>query len=109
MLPGLTRNCAPAAAARRARPADRIVPAPTSNSGTSAAIRRTASSADGVRRVSSMIGRPPAASARASGTACVASSRTTTGTTGATSNSALMRPLAEVLSPRAVDATLAAP
>jgi hypothetical protein len=52
-------------------------------SGTSAAIRRTASSPAGVRSVTSSTAMPPATQARASGTACRASSSTITGTTGA--------------------------
>src|SRR3546814_5558464 len=42
----------------------------------------TAAMATGVRSVISMAGRPPATSARASGTACATSSITTTGMTG---------------------------
>src|SRR5688572_24328512 len=80
--PGDTRNCAPASRASFAWPGVTIVPAPTRISGTSAAIARIASSATGVRRVSSTTGSPPATRARATGTACAGSSTTTTGTTG---------------------------
>src|SRR6476659_1608881 len=82
VVPGETRNCAPASAASLAWPGATIVPAPTRISGTSSATARIASSATGVRRVSSMTGRPPATRARATGTAWAGSSITTTGTTG---------------------------
>ena len=67
VVPGETRNCAPASSACFACPGVTTVPAPTRISGTSSAIARIASSATGVRRVSSITGRPPATSARASG------------------------------------------
>src|SRR6476659_7577827 len=82
VVPGETRNCAPASAASLAWPGVSTVPAPTRISGTSSAIARIASSATGVRSVSSMTGRPPATRARATGTAWARSSTTTTGTTG---------------------------
>ena len=58
------------------------VPMPTMMSGTSAMIARAASSAAGVRSVISITFRPPASSARASGTASAARSIVTTGMTG---------------------------
>src|SRR3954447_17584238 len=83
VAPGETRNAAPASRAALARSGEVTVPAPSVISGTSSAIARMASSATGVRRVSSMTGRPPATSAFATGTAWSSDSRTTTGTTGA--------------------------
>ena len=82
VAPGLTMNFEPALAACSNCAALRIVPAPTTASGTSAAARRIASSASGVRMVISITGRPPRASARASGTALLASSIFSTGMTG---------------------------
>src|SRR6266567_3780742 len=68
------------AAATSASPS--TVPAPTPHSGTCAAIARMASSAARVRSVTSMTFSPPAASERASGTACSTRSMVSTGTTG---------------------------
>src|SRR3954469_9542368 len=59
-----------------------MVPAPTTASGTSAAMALIAEGDAAVRSVTSMAGRPPAASARASGTAVSRSSMVRTGTTG---------------------------
>ena len=59
------------------------VPMPSATSGSSAAIARAASSAASVRSVTSMTGRPPSASARASGTASAVCSMVSTGTSGA--------------------------
>ena len=55
------------------------VPAPTSMSGTSATMRRMASSAAAVRKVTSAAGRPPFTRALARGTAFSASSMAMTG------------------------------
>ncbi len=75
-------NFEPAATASSNCSALRIVPAPTSASGTSPATRRIASSPAEVRNVISIAGSPPATSARAIGTASLASSITITGITG---------------------------
>ncbi|MGZ2452198.1 hypothetical protein ACVIRO_004952 [Rhizobium ruizarguesonis] len=75
-------NFEPAATAASQWATLRIVPAPTSAPSTSAATARTASSAAGVRMVISIAFSPPATSARASGTADLASSTIKTGTTG---------------------------
>src|SRR6478752_4497763 len=83
VAPGETRKDAPASWAALARSGVVTVPAPTAISETSDAIARIASRATGVRSVSSMTGRPPATSARATGTAWSTDSTTTTGTTGA--------------------------
>src|SRR4051812_10483905 len=83
VAPGETRNDAPASRAALARSGEVTVPAPRVISGTWSAMARMASSATGVRRVSSMTGSPPATRARARGTAWSRDSRTTTGTTGA--------------------------
>src|SRR4051794_221629 len=91
VVPGETRNCAPAARASFAWCGATTVPAPTRISGTSAAIRSIASNATGVRSVSSMTGTPPSTKAFATGTACSTSCTTTTGMTGTrSSNDSLM-------------------
>src|SRR4051794_37550879 len=59
-----------------------MVPAPTTPAGTSAAMPLMADGEAAVRSVTSIAGRPPAASARASGTAVSRSSMVRTGTTG---------------------------
>src|SRR3954447_4388553 len=59
-----------------------MVPAPTTASGTSAAMALIADGDAAVRSVTSIAGRPPAARARASGTAVSTSSMVRTGTTG---------------------------
>ena len=84
--PGETMNLAPAATIIRACSPLSTVPAPTKASGTSFAIAEIASAAAAVRIVISMTGSPPATSEVATGTALDASSRTTTGTTGAVSS-----------------------
>ena len=66
--PGLTTNRAPASTARSTCSGVSTVPAPTSSSG-SAAIARIASAAAAVRKVTSTVCSPPAASASASGSA----------------------------------------
>ncbi len=71
--PGETMNCAPASTAASSCSGFRTVPAPTIAPGT-LAISRIASSAQGVRSVTSRQGKPPATSASASGTACSISS-----------------------------------
>src|SRR5690625_1178998 len=86
VAPGDTRKLAPASAAFAAWSGVVIVPAPTTMSGTSSAIARIASTATGVRSVSSIAGSPPATSALASGTASATRSMTTTGMTGTRSN-----------------------
>ena len=67
LKPGLTMNWEPAAMARSAYSLVSMVPAPTSISGTSATMRRIASSAASVRKVTSAAGRPPFTRARAKG------------------------------------------
>src|SRR4051812_29536664 len=66
----------------------RIVPMPTTASGTSAIIALAASIATGVRMVTSSVRTPPATSARASGTASWMRSMVRTGMTVAALNSA---------------------
>ena len=83
VVPGLTRKVAPAAIVASICARLVTVPAPAMAPSTSAAISRSASSATGVRSVTSISGRPPSTSARASGTASSRRSMTTTGTTGA--------------------------
>ncbi len=83
VAPGATAKRAPAFATSSNSAGVSTVPAPTSTSGSSAAMRRIASSPAGVRSVISITGRPPAANARASGSACSASSMITTGITAA--------------------------
>src|ERR1044072_2002571 len=71
-VPGLTRYFAPAEIAA-AMPGTRVtVPTPTTQSGTSAAIALTASSAALVRSVTSITRQPPATSAPTSATASAA-------------------------------------
>src|SRR6266567_2643961 len=82
VVPGLTRYLAPTASAAATSASPSTVPAPTPHSGTCAAIAAMASSATRVRSVTSMTFNPPAASARASGTACSTRSMVSTGTTG---------------------------
>src|SRR6266700_2822894 len=82
VVPGLTRYLAPTASATATSASPSTVPAPTPHSGTCAAIARMASSAARVRSVTSMTFSPPAASERASGTACSTRSMVSTGTTG---------------------------
>src|SRR4051794_28180644 len=86
VVPGETRNCAPAESACLACSGTTIVPAPTRMSGTLLAICSMQSSAAGVRRVSSITGTPPSTRARATGTAWATSSSTTTGMTGTRSS-----------------------
>src|SRR6056297_1752556 len=82
VAPGETPNPAPASTAFATSSGVSSVPAPTTPPST-AAISRMASSAAGVRSVTSSAGRPPATSARASGAAWAACSTTSTGITGA--------------------------
>ncbi len=82
VAPGETPKVAPAAFAALTSAGVKSVPAPTMPPGTSA-MARIASSATGVRSVTSSAGRPPATSASARGRACARSSITSTGTTGA--------------------------
>jgi len=81
-VPGLTRYLAPAATAAETSAGRSTVPAPTTQSATSAAIAHIASSATRVRNVTSITGRPPATGARASGTASAWRSMVSTGITG---------------------------
>ena len=79
-------------------------------SGTSAAIRSMASSAAGVRSVSSITGSPPSTSARAIGTASAASCTTTTGMTGTMSSNdvgSLMMALLKTVAPSSAGPTAA--
>ena len=78
-VPGLTINLAPAFIARSACSVVSTVPAPTSTSGHSWAMRLMASSPAAVRKVISAAGIPPAARALARGTAWAASSKAITG------------------------------
>ena len=80
-MPGATPNAAPAAWTSFTCCGVRIVPTPTTSSGTSARMQRSAVIATGVRRVSSMQSTPPASNARASGTASSAASTTSTAMT----------------------------
>ena len=80
--PGLTTKRAPAATAWSNWRGFSTVPAPTVAPATSL-IARMASSATGVRSVTSSAGRPPATSASANGRAVARSSTTMTGITGA--------------------------
>ncbi|MEJ0065689.1 MAG: hypothetical protein WDM85_09805 [Caulobacteraceae bacterium] len=80
--PGETMNFAPAFIAASTSAAVTAVPTPGMASGTSRSMARIASSAAPVRRVISIARMPPATNAFASGTACAASSITTTGITG---------------------------
>src|SRR5262245_22777383 len=85
-VPGLTRNWAPASQARATSTGSVNVPTPAITSGTSAMMMRNASSAASVRNVTSITGKPPAASARASGTASATRSMVSTGMTGTVSS-----------------------
>ena len=76
-------NCAPASAASMHFSNDKIVPAPTSISGTDVRTSLIASMPAAVRMVISMMSNPPANSARAAGTASSTLSMTTTGTSPA--------------------------
>src|SRR5687767_3204229 len=87
VAPGLTAKRQFSLAASANWRGDTIVPAPTTASSTSPAIREMAARADGVRRVISMSRTPPFTNARASGTAVEASSITRTATTGESFNS----------------------
>ena len=80
--PGETMNRAPASTAWLSCVASSTVPAPTIAPGT-AAIARTASSADGVRRVTSITGRPASTKVSASAMGSIDPSSTSTGMTGA--------------------------
>mmetsp|Transcript_23382 Transcript_23382/g.68247 ORF Transcript_23382/g.68247 Transcript_23382/m.68247 type:complete len:248 (+) Transcript_23382:2114-2857(+) len=80
LVPGETRNDAPAATACSACSAERTVPAPTAISGTFDAISRRACIADGVRKTSSITSTPPRSSARATGSAASGEASETTGT-----------------------------
>ena len=82
MAPGETAKRAPACSAAAKSAGVITVPAPTCAPSTSAAIARIASSATGVRSVTSIARTPPATSARAIGTASASRSITTTATTG---------------------------
>ena len=82
VAPGETPKVAPASIAARTSCGVSSVPAPTRPPGTRA-ISRIASSAAGVRSVTSRARSPPATRASAKGRACVASSTTSTGMTGA--------------------------
>ena len=82
-VPGLTRNFAPASTAAWICAGSTMVPAPTWAPGTLRAISAMASSAAGVRSVTSMAGRPPATSARACATPSATSRTVSTGITGA--------------------------
>jgi hypothetical protein len=79
--PGLTTNCDPASSAESNWRGLSTVPAPTIAPSTPL-IARMASSAAGVRSVTSRTLRPPATSARATGTASSTRSMTSTGMTG---------------------------
>ena len=79
--PGLTMKRAPALTTSSTWPGHRMLPAPTSMSGTSLAMRSIAATPCSVRNVTSMAPRPDSSNVRASGTAVSASSITTTGTT----------------------------
>src|SRR3989338_2204065 len=82
VAPGETPNFAPAALAALTSAGVSKVPAPTTPPSTSD-IARIASSAQGVRSVTSSAGNPPATKACAKGAAWARSSITRTGTTGA--------------------------
>ena len=81
VAPGLMPNLAPSASARARSPALRMVPIPTTASGTSAMMALAASAATGVRSVTSSVRTPPATSALASGTASSTRSMVSTGIT----------------------------
>ena len=81
VAPGLMPNLAPSDRARARSSAFRIVPMPTTASGTSAIMALAASTATGVRSVTSRTRTPPATSARASGTASSSRSIVSTGIT----------------------------
>ena len=81
VAPGLMPNLAPSATARARSSAFKIVPMPTMASGTSAIMALAASTATGVRSVTSSTRTPPATSARASGTASSTRSMVSTGMT----------------------------
>src|ERR1700736_3698042 len=84
VVPGLTRYLAPAASAAATSALLSTVPAPTTHSGTCAAIASMAPRAACVRSVTSMTWSPPA-----SGTACSTRSMVSTGTTGVPENSGM--------------------
>src|SRR3954470_1181250 len=88
VMPGLMPNATPSFSTRVKSAGLRIVPMPTTASGTSAIIALAASIATGVRMVTSSVRTPPATSARASGTASWIRSMVRTGMTVAALNSA---------------------
>src|SRR5712691_6926560 len=88
VAPGLIPNLAPIPSARARSSAFRMVPIPTTASGTSAIIAFADSIATGVRSVISSVRTPPATSALASGTASARRSMVRTGMIVACSNSA---------------------
>ncbi len=81
LQPGATATALPRPAPSELGARFSTVPAPINVSGSSARIRRIASTARGVRKVSSIAVTPPAASARPSGTASLGSSTVSTAIT----------------------------